>query len=687
MKASAYFVVEHGLFDVSFEGDVFTWSNNVPSPIFPTNKLGVIRKIVFPKLLSFENLTEPCVSTSPRSLVLSTSFVAWALTLISAAGFMALSLVPQLAVSFHACVGFISIDCGSNEERYVDSATGITYTSDSNLMKSGEIRVVPSNYIGNRLKHLWRLRTFPKGKRTCYTLQPVIPGSKYLIRTSFLYGNFDGLNSFPLFDLYLENTFVQTVNAKLSAWKEYEFIVKPTRGYLTLCLCKTNERDPFISAIELRPLLGDAIYPVVNATLALKKLYRNNFGSQDGKWYRFVVVQNELKKLKANESRAFEITLDKGHFHGPMTPSYLKATNLCSPDIYTTQNLHLVEFHPITNSTLSPILNAIELYTVVQLSGTLATDNRDASALLDIRDKYHLSKPWSGDPCLPLAYTWEGLVCSNVTSIPRVISLISGNEQLCSSGACDVRQAKSSHAIIIGLSVSTAVLLLLVASSIIILKMKKRQPARLEYLHSGCKPAIIHRDVKSTNILLNDNLEAKLADFGVSKSGMPDGASHISTAVVGTPGYLDPEYSWTNWLNEKSDVYSFGVVLFELISGQQPVMVDQLGRIHVAEWARRHLLKGNHENVADPNLDGRYNVPSFWKVADTALECTADKGINRPNMNSVVNELKEAIAMCNTMCNSEFPNSVAQQKSEACVSFYNNPLVDEDIEAINPAPR
>ncbi|GLT72851.1 hypothetical protein SLA2020_447500 [Shorea laevis] len=110
----------------------------------------------------------------------------------------------------------------------------------------------------------------------------------------------------------------------------------------------------------------------------------------------------------------------------------------------------------------------------------------------------------------------------------------------------------------------------------------------LEYLHNGCKPPIIHRDVKSTNILLNENLQAKLADFGLSKIFPTDDGTHMSTKIAGTPGYLDPEYFQSNRLTEKSDVYSFGIVLLEIITSR-PVIARTNERTHISQWVVAEL--------------------------------------------------------------------------------------------------
>ncbi|KAF3782192.1 putative LRR receptor-like serine/threonine-protein kinase [Nymphaea thermarum] len=167
--------------------------------------------------------------------------------------------------------------------------------------------------------------------------------------------------------------------------------------------------------------------------------------------------------------------------------------------------------------------------------------------------------------------------------------------------------------------------------------------AGLDYLHSGCNPPIIHRDVKTTNILLNATMEAKVADFGLSKAGKKDDVTHLSTVVAGTPGYIDPEYYCTNIVTKKSDVYSFGVVLFELITGRAPFFDVSGERFHIVQWATARLVRGDIQSVADPKLGAQYEVKSMWKVADLAMSCTSQQSHSRPHMSDVANQLKEAI--------------------------------------------
>ncbi|XP_010500781.1 PREDICTED: probable LRR receptor-like serine/threonine-protein kinase At1g51860 [Camelina sativa] len=168
----------------------------------------------------------------------------------------------------------------------------------------------------------------------------------------------------------------------------------------------------------------------------------------------------------------------------------------------------------------------------------------------------------------------------------------------------------------------------------------------LEYLHNGCRPPMVHRDVKTTNILLNERCGAKLADFGLSRSFPIDGECHVSTVVAGTPGYLDPEYYKTNWLSEKSDVYSFGVVLLEIVTNQ-PVINKMRERPHINEWVGFMLTKGDIKSIVDPKLMGDFDTNGAWKVVELALACVNPSSNRRPTMAHVVMELNECVAFEN----------------------------------------
>ncbi|XP_057454468.1 LRR receptor-like serine/threonine-protein kinase IOS1 isoform X1 [Lotus japonicus] len=166
----------------------------------------------------------------------------------------------------------------------------------------------------------------------------------------------------------------------------------------------------------------------------------------------------------------------------------------------------------------------------------------------------------------------------------------------------------------------------------------------LEYLHHGCKPPIIHRDVKSANILLNGNFQAKLADFGLSKSFPADEGSHLFTAVAGTLGYLDPEYYSSNRLTEKSDVYSFGVVLLEIITSQ-PAIAKTPEKTHIKEWVSSMLSNGDIKNIVDSRLQEDFDTSSVWKAVEIGMVCVSTSPARtRPSMSDVVTELKESLA-------------------------------------------
>ncbi|XP_059073006.1 probable LRR receptor-like serine/threonine-protein kinase At1g67720 isoform X2 [Cryptomeria japonica] len=166
----------------------------------------------------------------------------------------------------------------------------------------------------------------------------------------------------------------------------------------------------------------------------------------------------------------------------------------------------------------------------------------------------------------------------------------------------------------------------------------------IEYLHTGCNPSIIHRDLKSSNILLDNEMRAKVSDFGLSRLAA-NGTSHISSIVRGTVGYLDPEYYVSQQLTEKSDVYSFGVVLLEMLSGQEAISNESFGVEfrNIVQWARFHIDKGDIQRLIDPALGTNFNIQSVWKIAEKAMLCVQPYGKLRPTMSDVVKEIQEAI--------------------------------------------
>ncbi|KAI3671615.1 hypothetical protein L1987_87354 [Smallanthus sonchifolius] len=658
--------------------------------------------------------------------------------------------------------GFISIDCGIVKGlNYSDKITTINYVSDADFIDSGEIHSILPIYQSPD-PQLTTLTSFPENDRNCYTLRPTKgKGYKYLIRARFMYGNYDFKNQLPEFDVYLGPDYWDTLKFNSSTTPvNMEIIHMSSSDYIHVCLLNTGRGTPFISAIELR-LLGSNMYtqtdfgslylfkyadfgavfgntritqpPSRVMSTAITPTYPTdtfniewNERSHGDKFFVYLHFA-EIETLKINQKREFNIYLNGNLTFGPISPLNHSTTTVYSTEPEIVAPTYTLTINKTKNSTLPPIVNALELYTLKQLPQKQTYD-QDAAALWSIKSTYRLTKNWQGDPCTPQEFAWNGLRCSSDDKdSPRITFFFDGDstEDAASTGLhirkqqytySEVQSITNNFNVVIGkggfgtvyhghiggtqvavkmLSESShqgekefqaeANLLLsvhhknltsfvgycndekhkgiiyeymangnleklLFDTSSSILDWEERLQIGcdaahgLEYLHHGCKPPIVHRDIKCTNILLNGTLQAKLADFGLSRAFPTEGGTHISTKVAGTPGYLDPEYYILNRLTEKSDVYSFGVVLLVIITGQPAVTKYENENIHLSQWVSLKVSEGNLKNIVDPRIPDDFDINSAWKAIEVAMTCVADTPSRRPTMNEMVMELNDCLA-------------------------------------------
>ncbi|XP_050206688.1 probable serine/threonine-protein kinase At1g01540 [Mercurialis annua] len=162
----------------------------------------------------------------------------------------------------------------------------------------------------------------------------------------------------------------------------------------------------------------------------------------------------------------------------------------------------------------------------------------------------------------------------------------------------------------------------------------------LMYLHEALEPKVVHRDIKSSNILLDRQWNAKVSDFGLAKLLGSD-HSYVTTRVMGTFGYVAPEYASTGMLNERSDVYSFGILLMEIISGRNPVDYSRpAGEVNLVEWLKTMVTNRNAEGVLDPRLPEKPSSRALKRALLVALRCVDPNAQKRPKMGHVIHMLE-----------------------------------------------
>ncbi|CAF2055399.1 unnamed protein product [Brassica napus] len=388
--------------------------------------------------------------------------------------------------------GFISLDCGlvPTETNYVEKSTNISYKSDFNYIETGEAKKINDAYRTLFQQQTWSLRSFPHGQRNCYNFN-LTANRKYLIRGTFIYGNYDNLNQLPIFDLHIgPNRWTTVTTLGVTNGSIHEMIHVLTQDRLQVCLVKTGDTKPFISSLELRPLNNETYVTQSGSLVAVSRVFfsptptfvRYDEDINDRTWVPYIDKNNsvirtdvavdtsnfynvpqvvartaaipvdasqpltidwtldevtalsyiymhfaEIQSLKANETREFNITYNGGkRWFDYFRPPNFSITTIFNPRaVSSPDGKFSFTFAMTSNSTLPPLINALEIYKVLDLS-LLETNQDEVLAMMNIKVTYELNKrpSWQGDPCVPESYRWEGLDCSYPDSEPpRIISL------------------------------------------------------------------------------------------------------------------------------------------------------------------------------------------------------------------------------------------------------------------------
>ncbi|XP_054780168.1 probable LRR receptor-like serine/threonine-protein kinase At1g05700 isoform X2 [Prosopis cineraria] len=374
---------------------------------------------------------------------------------------------------------FISIDCGLvDQPSYTDETTSIYYTSDANIISTGISHSISSKHKTQTPKRqLWTVRSFPEGERNCYTLTaPQGSSRKFLVRAMFMYGNYDGENSLPKFDIYLGADWWDTLvfqNASEIVTKE--IIYAASSDFVHVCLLNTNTGAPFISVLELRFLDYD-----VYLFSSLDLLARHDLGLLDGELVRFpddaydriwtpyntkdwkqintslpvdqgstssglmnyppsIVMRSAATPANAGNNMEFNFlpgynasTLYAYMYFAEIQK--LQENQTRQFDIFVNGGLLSADISPFYLRTIYYLavkpepwlniwLNRTERSTLPPLCNAIEiyveknlsqtqTQETDVDAIMNIKSFYGIKRNWQGDPCTPQAYLWDGLNCS-----------------------------------------------------------------------------------------------------------------------------------------------------------------------------------------------------------------------------------------------------------------------------------
>ncbi|KAF3790149.1 putative LRR receptor-like serine/threonine-protein kinase, partial [Nymphaea thermarum] len=707
------------------------------------------------------------------------------------------------------CAGFLSIICGGEafvDFRNISWTSDSAYVATGNATA---VRVAEPNVLTSSSSVPLRFFPDTSDDRKCYRIPlQNLSAERILVRSRFYYKNYDGLRRPPYFFVSLGTAKVATVNLSRSDPWEEEFVWPVLKDTLPLCLLPIPGGGfPVISSLEVRPLPPGAYKNGTGSfsNKTLRKKFRVNCGSAN-RSVRYPLDQYDriwdgdqdfspshlaagldiqmgfnvsrvkeappLRVLQSarvlarkdilNYTFIIEKTADYYlilYFAGiiPVSSSFsvlingdvVRANYTVASSEVSALAIQRKSISSLTvelrNSSYYPLVNAIEIYEVVEIPPECSSTT--VSALQIIYESSSLNLGWRDDPCSPTGFAKQQfrgdrsrytgkftkpshfvsscaennklhgplpqsldkqslLVRHVIQSFSRRLTIIyisaAGAQYLnwdetVTFSYNEIRTATNNFKKTLGHgSFGSVYLGKLPDGKQVAVKVKYDQTQLgsdsfynevallsqvihpnlvsligvchenkqqilvyeyvpggsladnlygLEYLHNQMNPRIIHRDVKSSNVLLDLDMNAKLSDFGLSKQVCQGDSSHISTGVKGTAGYLDPEYYSTQQLTEKSDVYSFGVVLLELICGREPLNHSGApDSFNLVLWAKPYLQAGTLE-VVDENLKGSFDPQSMKLVALVAIRSVDSEASRRPTMAEVLADLKEAYSI------------------------------------------